>query len=174
MRVFVAILFMIPLFAAAQTASAQVYDLNLTIDGVSYGGQFTYSFAPNGLGVFSDVNITGNGFTFNSGDDPEQAILGNGPGDDQILFTTHNQDDLFLKLVAPLGGRESTFTEVSFLWANGSTMACNPGPDTCSVLSLVLAPELDVASLGGVVALMCCGFMMFAPRRVRKDAVNYL
>jgi len=171
MRVFVALLALL----AALPAFAQTYDMDLTLDGVTYAGDFTWTIGKSGFGDFTNVSINGsNGVNLNIGEDLQQGILGQPPGADGIWFLNSQDQSLGIQLIDPLGGREVPFYSV-YSNINGpeAQQYCDPGPDICSGLVLKevrgghSAPELDSGSLAGALTLLCGGLLVLRARRWR-------
>jgi hypothetical protein len=174
MRILVVLIALFPALASAQT-----YDLDLTLDGVKYAGDFTWTIGASGLGDFTNVSITGtNGVTLNVGEDLQQGIEGAPPGADGIWFLNSQDQTLGITLLDPLGGARVPFYSI-YSNINGpqAHQYCDPGPDVCSGLVLkevrhVSAPELDPAPLSGALTLLCGGVLVLRGRRSRASQLS--
>jgi hypothetical protein len=171
--------FLLCLMAGA--ASAQTYDLDLVMDGNAFTGQFTYDRHTD---VFTNVSIAGDGMTLNSGEDLEAGIADERPAADYLWFINPQQQTLGIQLLAPLGRKSSTFTDV-YLNTTGTQAGsswCDPGPSTCFGMSLIevradpvgritaatRAPELDPSSMAAALTLLGCCVLMWGGKRERR------
>jgi hypothetical protein len=166
---------LIALLFLAGAASAQTYDIDLTVDGNAYTGAFTYSVSGQEA-IFTNVSISGGGFTLNIGED----LVPGTPGADGIWFINSKQQTLGIQLLSPLGGQSDAFADV-YLNTTGTQAGqswCNPGPSACPGLSLTeavaqplgtlaRAPEIDAGAAGSALTLLGCCLLIFASKSTR-------
>ena len=169
----------------AMTAQATTYGLDLTINSMNFDGTFDFTksgtctasslLCSSGTPDFSKVNVSDG---FNNNAFTQASLSQNGPGEHVTLYDLNGLPGLSSQVItlsfdinAPLGGPTTHFSLSDIVLNvnnNGNGIFRCGGSTPCtSSLKAVAAPEMDVVSTGGAVALLFASLAVLGGRRLR-------